>query len=200
MMTFEEAIAETKVLKQLDRITGTEKAKDYFVVLATSKARYCLKVDFAKNILGHPYAFFARMRVITPEGTDIGNMQKLLDSNGFGDKKKIEKGLNKKNIKAKYLKVDNVRLSFVCESKQTLNDYGDPTDLAGYNNLMEALKADLASIGNRVFEALRLFEPEIGEDQRIVVQGCMSDYCDMYKPIKPDPKGGKGDKVIPLKK
>ena len=194
-MTFDDAIAKSKTLSQLDRVTGSEGHKDYFCVLETGTARFCMKVDFLRNMVGQPVAFFSRVRIIKGKKVDISNMETALNSGTFGDRKTLEKALSKKPIKAKALKAATERLSFILASSQTLNDYGNINE--DYDGVCEALRSDLGAIGNRVFEAIRMFEPDANEDVRMVIQGCMRDFATMFKPEKP--KGSDGDKVIPLK-
>lgn len=193
-MTFDDAIKSSKTLKQLDRVVGSEGHKDYFCVLSKKQHRFCMKVDFLRNMLGQPVAFFARVRVVKGSTIDIANMESDLNADVFGNRKTLEKALSKKPIKAVGMKAAPERLSFVIKSTQMLSDYGNINE--DYDGVVEAMRSDLGAIGNRVYDAIRVFEPDATENIRMVIQGCMRDFATMFKP--PKPEGGKGGKVKKL--
>jgi hypothetical protein len=198
MNTFDDAVKECKTLSKLDRITGSYGQEDYFVILDTPIAQYSLKVDFIKNFLGQPTGFFARVRITKGKEQDITSMSKLYREGKLGDQTKLEKALDTKAIGAKYFKYDTKRISYVFESDKNLNDYGDPSTKDGHAALIKILSEDLSKIGNRVFLSLKKFFPDAKEREKKLIQDCMSDYVQMFKPI--EPKAGSKAKVTPIKK
>jgi len=194
----EAAIKNTTILKTLERIEGTEGAKDYFVIY-TGKVSYCLKVDFSTNFLGQPTGLFARVRMVKPEGKDIFNMADwMYDSFNH---LKVKKSLAAKSINAGSLKIDPDRVSFVVMSQCKLEDYGQLTD-EGYDDLVTNLQKDMKALGTRIYKAMRVLKEVPAETQK-TIYSVMEDFVDMYKPDVPTPEKKKKVKgkanVVPIK-
>lgn len=198
-MIHEKLVKKTTTLKTLDRVTGTEGNKDYFVI-HEDRVRYCMKLDFATNFAGQPTGFFVRIRIIPDANIDLYNMKNWFKSNFNTDA--VIKKLSTKFIKGGHLTLGDERVSFVLLSGIPLSDYGDPTTKAGYDKLMESLTKDFDNLGNRILRSLGIFCKTNDKLKALIVES-MKDFMTMYAPVNPDDKKkskAKKASVTPIKK
>lgn len=180
-MIKETALKKTTTLKDLERVTGTEGSKDYFVLHSGADVSYCLKVDFSTNFLGHAQGIFSRVRIVKNSDKDIFNMTDWFYDHVEEEKLKAE--LKGAKINCNALKRDMKRISFVCSSTQNLADYGEYTE-ENYPTMCKNLDADLKSMGTRIYKALRLFKEPPASLQKVIHQ-VMSDFAVLYAPPAP---------------
>lgn len=187
-MIQEKLVKKTAILKDLDRVKGSEGHDDYFV-LHEDRVRYCMKLDFATNFVGQPTGFFVRIRIVPDAKIDLYNMESWFSSNyKTAD---VNKKLGTKFIKGQHLSLGNERVSYVLVSEHGLSDYGDPSTLKGHEELMKALTKDFDDLGNRILRSMGIF-CKTNDKVKALIGESMKDFIQMYAPAKPDePKKGK---------
>ncbi len=189
-MIHEALVKKTTTLKTLDRITGSEGHDDYFVI-HEDRVRYCMKLDFATNFAGQPTGFFVRIRIVPSAKIDLYNMINWLKSNYKVND--VVKKLATKFIKGQNFSQSDERVSYVLVSEVGLHDYGDPSNLEGYDKLMKSLTKDFDKLSDRIIRSLSIF-CKVNDKMKTLVGEAMKDYITMYAPKAPKttkPKTGK---------